>query len=188
MKVVLLSGSPRKQGNTVQALNQCAEVIRQEGLDAQVISLAGKNIQGCKACGACKKLGKCAIDDGLNEIIAEVKSAEGYILGAPVYYGTARGDLMNASQRIAMVAGNNGKWLAGKVGGPVVVARRGGLTATLQEMLMMYFITGMIVPGSTYWNILFGAAEGEVLQDEEGVNTIRTFAANVAQVIKKLHA
>ncbi len=187
MKVVLLSGSPRQEGNTMAALKKCAAAIESKGVEAKIISLAGKEIRGCKACRACKTLGKCAINDGLNEIIEEVKEAEGYILGAPVYYGTARGDLMNASQRIAMVAGTNGKWLSGKVGGPIVVARRGGLTSTLQEMLMMYFISGMIVPGSTYWNILFGAEEGAVLQDEEGVGTVETFGENVAMVIQKLN-
>ena len=186
MKVVLISGSPRPQGNTMAALGKCAAVFEKAGIEAEVISLHDKNIQGCRACGACGKLGKCAINDGLNEVIAKVKEADGYVVGAPVYYGTARGDIMNAIQRIAMVAGTNGKWLAGKVGGPVVVARRGGLTSTLQEMLMHFFISGVTVPGSTYWNILFGRAEGEVLNDAEGVATVETFAQNMADLIKKI--
>ena len=184
MKVVLLSGSPKKEGNTVQALRVCAETIEKNGLEAEVISLAGKTIAGCRACNACKKTGKCAIDDGLNEIMDKVKDAEGFIVGAPVYFG----ELMNAVQRIGMVSYGTTRWLNNKVGGPVVVARRGGLTSTLQEMLMFYFINGMIVTGSTYWNILFGAAPGQVMQDEEGVNTIVNFADKVAHTIKKLHA
>ncbi|MGI5824894.1 MAG: flavodoxin family protein [Bacillota bacterium] len=186
MKVVLLSGSPRANGNTMAALKKCAAAIQKEGLETEIISLHDKNIQGCKACGACGKLGKCAVNDGLNEVIEKIREADGYIVGAPVYYGTARGDIMNAIQRISMVAGTNGKWLAGKVGGPVVVARRGGLTSTLQEMLMHFFISGVTVPGSTYWNILFGRAPGEVLDDTEGVETVETFAKNMAQLIKKI--
>lgn len=187
MKVVLLSGSPRPQGNTVAALEKCAAAIESEGLETEIISLHNKNIQGCKACGACAKLGKCAINDGLNDVIEKIKEAEGYVVGAPVYYGTARGDIMNAIQRISMVAGNNGKWLAGKVGGPIVVARRGGLTSTLQEMLMHFFICGVTVPGSTYWNILFGRAPQEVLEDTEGIETIQTFGKNMAKLIKQIN-
>lgn len=186
MKVVLISGSPRENGNTMAALAKCAAAIEKSGIETEIISLHNKNIQGCKACRACGKIGKCAINDGLNEVIEKVKEAEGYVVGAPVYYGTARGDIMNAIQRIAMVAGTNGKWLAGKVGGPVVVARRGGLTSTLQEMLMHFFISGVTVPGSTYWNILFGKAEGEVLNDDEGVATMETFGTNMAELIKKI--
>ena len=188
MKTILISGSPRPEGNTMVALKACAEAIEASGVETEIVSLAGKSICGCKACGACAKLGKCAIDDGLNEVIEKVKDAEGYIVGAPVYYGTARGDMMSAIQRIAMVAGNNGKWLTGKVGGPVVVARRGGLTASLQEMLMHFFICGMIVPGSTYWNILFGKQPGEAANDEEGIATVKGFGTNVAELIKKINA
>ncbi|MDD2568357.1 MAG: flavodoxin family protein [Clostridia bacterium] len=187
MKVVLLSGSPKKEGNTMQALTACAKTLEKNGLEAEVLSLAGKTIAGCKACNACKKTGKCAIDDGLNEIMAKIKDAEGFIVGAPVYFGTARGEMMNAIQRISMVSYGTTRWLNGKVGGPVVVARRGGLTSTLQEMLMFYFINGMVVPGSTYWNILFGGAPGAVMKDEEGVNTITNFAEKVADTIKKLN-
>ena len=186
MKVILISGSPRPNGNTMAALAKCAAAIEKAGVETEIVSLHDKNIQGCKACGACAKLGKCAVNDGLNEIIAKVKEADGYVVGAPVYYGTARGDIMNFIQRMGMVAGTNGKWLAGKVGGPIVVARRGGLTSTLQEMLMHFFICGVTVPGSTYWNILFGRAPGEVLEDEEGVSTVETFGSNMAQLIKKV--
>ena len=188
MKVVLLSGSPRKDGNTVQALNVCARAIEANDVDTEVISLADKSIAGCIACNYCKKHGKCAIDDGLNEIIDEVKDAEGFIVGSPVYFGTARGDMMNAIQRISKVSYSSSRWLDGKVGGPIVVARRGGLTSTMQEMLMFYFINGMIVTGSTYWNIMFGAAPGEAMNDEEGIRTIITFGEKVADIIKKLNA
>jgi multimeric flavodoxin WrbA len=134
----------------------------------------------------CSKTGECGLDDGLNEIIGKVKQAEGLIVGAPVYFGTARGDVMCALQRIGYVSRNNGDFLTGKVGGPIAVARRGGQTLTLQEMLMFFLINDMIVPGSSYWNMVFGRMPGEALQDEEGVATIRHFALNVANLVKKL--
>ncbi len=143
-------------------------------------------IQGCIACGECGKNGKCCLKDGLNDIIDEVKAADGLILGAPVYFGTARGDMMNLIQRVSMVARVNGNWLSGKVGGPVVVARRGGLTSTLQEMLMSFFISDMIVCGSSYWNIAFGHAPGDVAKDAEGIATLEKFGDNVAKLIIQL--
>ena len=184
--VVLISGSPRANGNTEYLLNVCKEAIESAGLTAKVLTLRGKPIQSCIACGQCGKLGKCALNDGLNEMLPEIREADGFIVGAPVYFGTARGDVMNLLQRVGMVSRANGGWMSGKVGGPVVVARRGGQTATLQEMLMMYFICGMTVPGSTYWNIAFGQAPGTVAEDEEGVATMRTFAENVAFLSQKI--
>lgn len=171
----------------MQVMKACAEVAEQEGLEAEVISLHNKNIRSCIACYKCGELGHCSLDDGLNEIIEKVREAEGLIVGAPVYYGTARGDLMAAVQRIGMVAGRNGRWLSWKVGGPIAVARRGGLSASYQEMLMFYFISEMVVPGSIYWNIVFGKEPGDALKDTEGMETVKRFTVNVATLIKKLH-
>jgi multimeric flavodoxin WrbA len=123
----------------------------------------------------------------LNEIIDKLREADGFIVGTPVYFGTARGDVMSALQRIGMVSMSSDSFLSRKVGGPIAVARRGGHTATLQEMLMFFLINDMIVPGSTYWNMVFGRAPGEALNDEEGMRTVRRFAENVAFLIKKLH-
>lgn len=130
--------------------------------------------------------GECALDDGLNEIIDKLREADGFIVGTPVYFGTARGDVMSALQRIGMVSMSSDSFLSRKVGGPIAVARRGGHTATLQEMLMFFLINDMIVPGSTYWNMVFGRAPGEAVNDEEGMKTVRRFAENVAFLIKKL--
>jgi multimeric flavodoxin WrbA len=105
-----------------------------------------------------------------------------------VYFGTARGDVMCALQRIGYVSRNTDKFLTGKVGGPVAVARRGGQTLTLQEMLMFFLINDMIVPGSSYWNMVFGRLPGEALDDAEGVATVRHFASNVAELVKKLNS
>ncbi len=184
--VVLLSGSPRANGNTEYALAVCKEEIEKHGLTAEIISLRGRQIHGCIACGKCGEQNCCALPDDLNDILPAIQEAKGFIIGAPVYFGTARGDVMNLLQRTGMVARKNGNWLSGKVGGPVVVARRGGLTSTLQEMLMSFFISGMTVCGSTYWNIAFGNAPGEVGSDAEGMQTLQTFAANVAELIIQL--
>lgn len=187
-KVVLLSGSPRPDGNTYQVLEVCKKEIEKEGLEAEIISLARKDIKGCIACYRCGELKRCAINDGLNEIIDKIREAQGFIVGSPVYYGTARGDLMNALQRIGSVSRSSDNFLAWKVGGPIAVARRGGLSNTYLEMMMVYFINEMIVPGSTYWNIVFGGkTKGEALKDEEGIRTVSRFAGNVAKLIKKLY-
>ena len=188
MKVILISGSPRAKGNTVQALSACAEAIEAEGVETEVISFAGKQIRSCLACGKCAEIGRCVIDDGTNEIIEKIKNAEGLILGAPVYFGTARGEIMSFIQRMGYVSFANGRFLEGKIGGPVAVGRRGGHTATLQELLMVYAICGMTVTGSRYWNMLFGRSEGEVQNDEEGLATVKLFGKNTAVLIKKVFA
>ena len=185
-KTILISGSPKSDGNTAQLMQECAKVVRQEGVEAEVVSLAGMSIQSCTACGKCAETGRCDIQDGLNEIMDKIRGAQGLIVGSPVYFGTARGDVMAALQRIGYVSRRADQFLSGKVGGAVAVARRGGQTFTLQEMLMFFLINDMIVPGSTYWNMVFGRLPGDVWKDQEGIDTIRHFAANVANLVKKL--
>ena len=184
-RVVLLSGSPRPEGNTAQVLGVCAEVLDREGIETETVTLAGKHILSCTDCGLCTG-GECALDDGLNEIIEKLREAGGFIVGTPVYFGTARGDVTAALQRIGMVSTASDSFLSRKVGGPIAVARRGGHTATLQELLMFYLMSDMSVPGSTYWNMVFGWTPGEALGDEEGMRTVRRFAGNVAFLVKKL--
>ncbi|MCK9151902.1 flavodoxin family protein [Methanobacterium alcaliphilum] len=186
-KVLMLCASPRKKSNTLQVLEKCAEKIKENGLENEIISLRKMKINSCIACMHCAKKGKCVQDDGLNEIIDKIKESEGFIIGTPVYFGTARGDLMSALQRIGMVSRATDNFLSWKVGGPVAVARRGGHTAAIQEMLMFFFINDMIVPGSTYWNMVFGWAPGEVEKDEEGMETIQRFGENIATLIKKIN-
>ncbi len=186
MKVLLISGSPKPNGNTVLLLQECSKVMEAHGVEAEIVSFAGMKIESCIACGKCAETGKCSLDDGLNEIIMKIRSAEGLVVGTPVYFGTARGDVMCALQRIGYVSRRSDNFLAGKVGGPIAVARRGGQTLTLQEMLMFFLINDMIVPGSNYWNMVFGRQPGEALADEEGVATVRHFAENVAKLVKKL--
>jgi multimeric flavodoxin WrbA len=186
-KTILISGSPKSDGNTAQLMNDCAKIIQEQGVEAEVISFAGMSIHSCNACGKCSETGKCDIDDGLNEIIEKIRGAKGLIVASPVYFGTARGDVMSALQRIGYISMRSDHFLSGMVGGPVAVARRGGQTSTLQEMLMFFLINDMIVPGSTYWNMVFGRLPGEVWKDQEGIDTIRHFAANVANLVKKLN-
>lgn len=187
MKVILISGSPKPNGNTALLMQECLTVIENHGVEAEIVSFAGKKIESCIACGKCSKIGECGLDDGLNEIIQKIRSADGLIVGTPVYFGTARGDVMCALQRIGYVSRSTDKFLTGKVGGPIAVARRGGQTLTLQEMLMFFLINDMIVPGSSYWNMVFGRLPGEALNDEEGMAAVRHFAENVAELVKKLH-
>lgn len=186
-KVILLCASPRPSGNTYQVLEECANTIEEEGLNTEIIPLIGKNIRSCIACRKCGDLGECSINDGLNDIISKIRDADGFIVGSPVYFGTARGDVMSALQRIGYVSMSTDNFLSWKVGGPITVARRGGHTSTLQEMLMFYLINDMIIPGSTYWNMVFGMNPGEVQDDDEGMQTIRRFGYNVANLIKKIN-
>ena len=186
-RVLLISGSPKADGNTAQLMNECACVIREQGVEAEVISFSGMKIESCTACGNCRESKECSLGDGLNDIIQKLRASQGFIVGSPVYFGTARGDVMAALQRIGQVSKKSNQFLAGMVGGPVAVARRGGHTFTLQEMLMFFLINDMIVPGSSYWNMVFGRLPGEAWKDQEGIETIRHFAANVANLVQRLH-
>jgi multimeric flavodoxin WrbA len=187
LKVLLISGSPKAEGNTAQLIRECARVIEAEGVETETITFFERKIESCTACGKCTELGYCTLEDSLNEIMQKLRPAQGFIVGSPVYFGTARGDVMAALQRIGYVSRMTDRFLAGKVGGPIAVARRGGHTFTLQEMLMFFLINDMIVPGSSYWNMVFGRLPGEVWQDQEGIETIRHFAGNVANLVKRLY-
>lgn len=179
-KIILLSGSPNAEGNTVQVLRECAKVINKNGVEVEVVSLSEMNLKDSMNFQG-------GYNDGLDEIIEKIKNAQGLIVGGPVYWGTVRAELMTALQRIAMASMQNGNFLSRMVGGPIAVARRGGLTSAIQEMMMFYLANDMIVPGSTYWNIVFGKAPGAALQDEEGMDTIKRFAENVAFLVNKIN-
>ena len=159
-KVILLNSSPRANSNTQDVLEVCAEEIEKNGVEAEIISLRGKQIQSCVACNGCAKTGNCVLNDGLDE--------------------------MAALQRIGKVSRGNDKFLEWMVGGPIAVARRGGQTLTLQEMTMFFPINNMIIAGSTYWNMVFAGPEGTALDDSEGIATIKLFGQNVANIIIKL--
>ncbi|WP_405290595.1 flavodoxin family protein [Methanobrevibacter sp.] len=185
-KVILLNASPRANSNTKIVLEQCAFEIEKEGVETEIISLRGMKVLSCIACGKCAEKGNCVLPDGLDEIIEKIRHADGFIPAAPVYFGTARGDIMSALQRIGKVSRGGDKFLDWMVGGPIAVARRGGVTLTLQEMSMFFTINNMILAGSTYWNMVIAGPEGTALGDTEGIETIRLFGANVAKIIKKV--
>ena len=185
-KVILLNASPRAKSNTLDVLKVCADEIEKNGVETEIISLRGKQIQSCVACNNCAESGFCVLDDGLNELISKLREADGFIPATPVYFGTARGDIMAALQRIGKVSRGHDKFLEWMVGGPIAVARRGGQTLTLQEMMMFFSINNMIIAGSTYWNMVFAGHENNALEDKEGIKTIKLFGENVAKIIKKV--
>ncbi|MCL2156607.1 MAG: flavodoxin family protein [Methanobrevibacter sp.] len=184
--VVLLSGSPRKNSNTMEVLDVCAKEIEKNGLSTEIIPLRGMTIQSCVACNKCVEKGNCVLKDGLDEIIEKIRKADGFIPASPVYFGTARGDIMSALQRIGKVSRGTDDFLSGMVGGPIAVARRGGHTLTLQEMSMFFPINDMIMVGSRYWNMVFAHAEGTTNEDEEGIEMVKLFGENVAKLIQKI--
>jgi len=187
MKVMGISGSPRKKGNTEMAVRLALEEIERQGIDVEFVSLAGKEITPCNACMSCKKSPKCVLEDDFQPIFEKIVEAEGLLVGSPVYFGSATPETMALLDRLGYVARNNNNFLRHKVGGPVVVARRAGQNFTYAQLVFFYTINEMIVVGSTYWNIAFGREKGEVTDDAEGVETLRNFGKNVAWVLKKLY-
>lgn len=186
MKVIAICGSPRREGNTEQFLRLALEVISGHGIETEFIPLAGKTIKPCTACMACLKENRCATRDDFDPVYRAMLEADGIIVGSPVYYSSATPELMALLDRAGYVAGKHGCLLSRKVGGPIAVARRAGQNFTVAQLMMWYMINGLIVPGSTYWNIGIGRDKGEVMQDEEGVRTIRNFAENVAWLLEKI--
>ena len=181
MKVVLLNGSPRKEGNIFTALNEMKKVFDAQSIEAEIVEVGSKMLTGCHACGACGKLGKCVIDDGANEIIEKMKEADAIVLGSPVYYASVNGTFKGFLDRAFYVAGGELKF---KVGASVVCCRRGGASATFDELNKYFFISNMIVAGSTYWNSVHGGAPGECVKDEEGLQTMRNLANSISYILK----
>jgi len=186
MKVLAISGSPRRDGNTDTLIGVAFEVLEERGIETEFVSLAGKTIKTCTACMACTRAPKCVLEDDFDPIFRAMIGADGIIIGSPVYFGSATGEITALLDRAGYVARKNGNLFYRKVGGPVVVARRIGQNFTLAQLLMWFMINGMIVPGSTYWNIAFGSHDIDVLEDEEGVRTIRAFAENIAWLLERL--
>src|SRR4030042_1425637 len=186
MKVIGIVGSPRKNGNTELLTRHTLKAIAEEGLDTELIRLAGLEIKPCTACMACKKQEVCSIKDDLFPIYLRMKEAEGIILASPVYYGSATSLIKALMGRAGYISHRNGEPFQGKVGGPLVVARRSGRTFTFAQLTLWFQILGFFVPGSTYWNVAIGREKGEVKQDEEGLETAWNFGKNMAFLIKKL--
>ena len=186
MFVLAVSGSPRTGGNTEKLLGVALDVLSERGFETGLISLAGKSIRGCTACMACRGEPRCVLDDDFDPIFRAMLRADGLIVGSPVYFGSATPELMALLDRAGFVSRHNGHLFNRKVGGPIAVARRIGQNFTIAQLLMWYMINGLIVPGSTYWNIAFGREKGEALGDSEGVRTIRNFAENVAWLLERI--
>ena len=188
MKVIGIVGSPRKNGNTEMLTKHTLKAVSEEGLDTDLIRLAGLEIKPCTACMACKDQEICSIKDDLFPIYVKMKEADGIILASPVYYGSATSLIKALMERVGYIARWNSEPFQRKVGGPLVVARRSGKNFTIAQLTFWFQILGFFVPGSTYWNVAVGREKGEVEKDEEGLETAWIFGKNMALLIKKLRA
>lgn len=181
MKVMLVNGSPHANGCTNAALEEIAKVLSQNGVDSEIFWIGNKPISGCLGCGACRKLGKCVIDDTVNEFNEKAKSANGFIFGTPVHYAAASGSMTSFMDRIFCA---NGSLFGGKPAAAIASCRRGGASATLDQLNKYFAICGMPVVPSQYWNMIHGSKPEDVLKDEEGVQTMHTLAKNMAWLLK----
>ncbi len=189
MKAVGIVGSPRKNGNTEILTKHTLRAIEEEGLDTELIRLAGLDIRPCNACMVCRgDEERCPIDDDLFPLYLEMKEADAIILATPVYIGSATALIKALMERTGYIGGGRRRVFAGKVGGPLVVARRAGQNFTFAQLMYWFHILGFFMPGSTYWNIAFGREKGEVTKDEEGMTTAWNFGKNIALLVKKLKA
>lgn len=188
MKAVGIVGSPRKNGNTEFLVKEALDILANEGIEVELISLRGKEIKPCDACYACEKQKKCIVKDDFDEIYNKMAAADAIIVGSPVYYGSATAETMALLARAGVVAGQTGKIFSRKIGGPITVARRAGHNFTYAQLLFWFMINDFIVPGSSYWNVALAGAGGkrDIIEDEEGIRVIRHFGKNIAWLLKKL--
>ena len=183
MKVLMLNGSPRANGNTSIALSEMDKVFRSEGVETEILHIGNMDIRGCTACGGCRKIGKCVYDDVVNTVAEKFREADGLVVGSPVYYASANATLMALLHRLFFSSPFDKTM---KVGAAVVAARRGGLSSTFDELTKFFTISGMPVASSRYWNSIHGMAPGEAVQDEEGMQTMRTLARNMTFLMKSI--
>ena len=188
MKVLLINGSPRKNGNTFTALSEIAKSLQTEGIESEIVWIGNKPIRGCIACGTCKTKGngRCVFDDDVcNAISAKFAEADGFVFASPVYYGQPNGALLAIMQRAFF---SNGANLQNKPGAAVTICRRGGATAAFEALQMPMQMMNMPIATSQYWNIAYGREEGQAAQDTEGMQTMRTLANNMAALLKTTSA
>ena len=183
MKVLILNGSPKADGNTAMALKEMETVFAQEGIEAEVIRVGHLDIRGCVGCATCYKTGKCVFDDLVNEIAEKLQEADGLVLGSPVYYAGPNGTLVSLLDRLFYSAKFDKTM---KVGASVAVARRGGCSSTFDQLNKYFTISGMPVASSRYWNSVHGALPGQAEQDIEGMQTVRMLAKNMAFLMKSI--
>lgn len=191
MKVVAFNGSARKDGNTSILLNTVLDEIKSEGIETELIQLAGKSLQGCIACYKCfeNKNQRCAVEkDEMNSFIEKMVGADGILLGSPTYFSDVSANIKAVIERCGMVSRANGDMFTRKVGAGVVAVRRAGATHVFSSLNYFFLIAQMIIPGSTYWNLGIGREPGEVRNDDEGMQTMVNLGKNMAWLIKKISA
>jgi len=183
MKVLILNGSPRANGNTSIAVKEMKTVFEKDGVEAEIVQLGNQDIRGCIACGKCAELGRCVFDDIVNELAAKLEAADGLVLASPVYYASANATLIAALDRL-FYSSHFDKTM--KVGASVVCARRGGCSATFDELNKYFTISNMPIASSQYWNSIHGRGPGEADMDEEGKQTMRVLARNMVFLMRSI--
>ncbi len=183
MKVLILNGSPRVGGNTTVALDEMVKVFEKEGVETEVVFIGNKDIRGCIACGRCGEKGKCVFEDTVNELAPKFEEADGLVVASPVYYASANATLIACLDRL-FYSTHFDKTM--KVGASVVVARRGGCSATYDELNKYFTISGMPVASSQYWNSVHGREKGEAKKDLEGLYNMRVLARNMTFLMKSI--
>lgn len=183
MKVLMINGSPKANGNTSIALKEMEKTFAQEGVEVELLHVGNQDIRGCVACGQCAQQGRCIFDDAVNQAAAKFEACDGLVVGTPVYYASANATLVAFLTRLFYSTPFDKTM---KVGAAVAVARRGGLSATFDELNKFFTISGMPVASSQYWNSVHGRNPGEAAQDEEGLQTMRTLARNMTFLMKSI--
>jgi len=187
MKALGIVGSPRQHGNCEYVMNHALKALVEEGIETELVTLAGRTIAHCTGCYACQKEYRCIIEDDLQPIFEKMKSADGIILATPVYFSAASSLMKAFMDRTGMVARYSGDIFKGKVGGPLVVGRRGGHNFTFAQMNYWFQLLQFYMTGASYWNIAFGRNKGEVAGDQEGLDTAWSFGKNLATLAKAVH-
>lgn len=184
MKVLLINGSPRGKGNTYIALSEVAKALEENGVEAEIVSIGAKAVQGCIACGKCAELGRCVFNDALyNTVREKLETADGIVVGSPVYYAGPNGSLCALLDRLFHSASSLMRY---KPAASVAVCRRGGASATFDRLNKYFTINNMPIVSSQYWNSVHGSKKGEASQDAEGLQIMRTLGRNMAWMIKSL--
>ena len=183
MKVLMINGSPRANGNTAAALGEMEKIFAQEGLETEVLHIGNQAIRGCIGCGQCAEMGRCVFDDAVNQAAPKFEACDGLVVGSPVYYASANATLVAFLTRLFYSTPFDKRM---KVGAAVAAARRGGLSATFDELNKFFTISGMPVASSQYWNSVHGRLPGEAAGDAEGLQTMRTLARNMAFLMKSI--
>ncbi len=190
MKALAINGSSRKNGNTAYLLQRCLDQLANNGIEGELVQLAGKTIKPCTACRTCyeKMNKKCTQEeDAFHEVFEKMQAADIIVVGSPTYFGSATSQMMALLQRAGYVSRANGNLFSRKLGGPVAVARRAGENFTYAQLMYFFMVNDMVVPGSTYWNVSVAKAPGDAEKDTEAIETIDRFAANLAWLADKLN-